>query len=125
MEARPTTKKFLNALTADGYASGRSAVVVPDLDGNPWFVDVRTGKRHDTAYVVYVGRSITTDDVLEAIQIEIPDEIRVRQLVNSVIVSLPQFRIGNVVAVTSPDGMSALLRCVANSPKRRPGPSLP
>jgi hypothetical protein len=121
----PSTKTFPAAMTADGYASSRSAFVLPSLDGHPWFVDLRTGKKHEAAYLVYIGRSISADDVLQKLQSEPSDFARARNLVLSLITELQRFKVGNVVAVEHSDGEQVQLRLVASAPKSRPGPQLP
>jgi hypothetical protein len=123
MEA--STKKFPSALTAEGFASSRSTFVIPSLDGGHWFVDLRTGKKHETAYLVYLGTSITAEDVLQKLSNEPTDLVRARNLINSLIGELNRFKIGNVVAVEHSDGENVKLRLVANAPRSRPGPKLP
>jgi hypothetical protein len=125
MDTHLTTKKFLARLTADGYASSRSPFVVPALGGRPWFVDLRTGKQQETAYVVYIGRAITADDVLQKLSGEGSDPEAIRGLVNCLITELQQFKIGNVVAVEQSDGRQVRLRLVAAAPKSKPGPKFP
>jgi len=112
-------------MTAEGYASSRSNFVIPSLDGELRFVDIRNGKSHEAAYLVYVGRPITTADVLQKLSIEPSDLERAPLLVDSLIEELGRFKVGNVVAVESSEGGKVRLRLVANSPKSRPGPKLP
>jgi hypothetical protein len=123
MEA--STRKFPSALTAEGFANSRSAFVIPSLDGGHWFVDLRTGKKHEAAYLVYLGRSITADEVLQKLANEPIDLLRARNLINSLVGELHRFKIGNVVAVDDSDGESVKLRLVANAPRSRRGPKLP
>ena len=120
-----STKKFPSAMTAEGYASSRSSFLIPSVDGKLAFVDIRTGKRHDSAYLVYIGRSITASDVLEKLSVELGDMDRVRLAVDSMIEELARFKVGNVVAVDAIESGKTRLRLVANAPKSRPGPKLP
>ena len=120
-----STKKFPSAMTAEGYASSRSSFLIPSVDGELRFVDIRTGKRHESAYLVYIGRSITATDVLEKLSVEPSDLERVQRLVDSLIEELARFKVGNVVAVESSEAERVRLRLVANAPKSRPGPKLP
>jgi hypothetical protein len=119
-----STKKFPATLTAEGYASSHSAFVFPALDGRTCFVDLRTGKSHETAYLVYVGRSVTADDILQKLTVDPCDHDRVQALAESLITELQQFKIGNVVAVEHNEGDRVYLRLVATSPKSPPGPRL-
>jgi hypothetical protein len=119
------TKKFLSGMTAEGYASSRGNFVIPALDGGLWFVDIRTGKRHENAYLVYIGRPICASDVLQKLTIEPGDLTRVRNLLDSLINELQRFKVGNVVAVEYSDANILRLRLVATAPKPRPGPKLP
>ncbi len=132
MNTQPATKRFLATLTAEGYASPRSSFVVPSLDGSLWFVDPRTGNRHDSAYVVYIGRSITADDVLRYVGGTLQDPERSRRLMDSLIAELQRFTIGNVVAIERSDGERLGLRLVARAEiqartltaRLRPNPTL-
>jgi hypothetical protein len=120
-----SAKKFPSAMTAEGYASSRSSFLIPSLDGELLFVDIRTGKQHDCAYLVYIGRSITAADVLEKLSVEPGDLERVQRLLDSLIQEVARFKVGNVVAVESSEADRVRLRLVANAPKSRPGPKLP
>lgn len=116
MDTQPITKKFLATLTAEGYASSRSSFVIPALDGSPWFVDLREGKRHDAAYLVYIGHPIKADDVLRKAGSEAQDSERARRLIDALIGELQRFRIGNVLATEHTDGEHLQLRLVASAP---------
>jgi hypothetical protein len=121
----PTTKKFVGGLSGKGHARARAPFLIPALDGTLAFVDIRNGKAHETGYVVYVGVAITADDVLKKVEVSVADVAKTRLLINSFIVELQRFRIGNVVAVEQSDGSLVRLGLIANSPKAEPGPKLP
>lgn len=125
MSASPTTKKFVKALTAKGMASSRSAFVVPAIDGSREFVELQNGKRHDAAYLVYIGRSITAEDVLQRLSSQVQDLERARRLINSLLNELQRFKVGNVVAIEQSNGEQVQLRLVATTPKPGPRPKLP
>jgi hypothetical protein len=120
-----STRKFPSAMTSEGYASSRSSFLIPSLDGELGFVDIRTGKRYDSAYLVYIGRSITSSDVLEKLLVRPGDMDQVRLAVDSMIEELARFKVGNVVAVDAIESGKTRLRLVANAPKSKPGPKLP
>jgi len=120
-----STKKFPSAMTAEGYASSRSSFLIPSVAGELRFVDIRTGKGHESAYLVYIGRPITAADVLEKLTVAPRDLERVLRLLESLIEELARFKVGNVVAVESFEADRVRLRLVANAPKSRPGPKLP
>ena len=120
-----STKKFPSTMTAEGYASSRSNFVVPSLDGELRFFDIRSGKSHESAYLVYIGQPITTVDVLQKLSVEPSKLEQLHLLVDSLIEELARFKVGNVVTVESSEGGRVRLRLVANAPKPRPGPKLP
>lgn len=119
------TKKFVCALSAKGHAQSRAPFLIPALDGTRAFIDVRNGKAHETGYVVYVGVAITADDVLKKVEVSVADVAQARLLIDSFIVELQRFKIGNVVAVEQSEGRLVRLRLIANAPKAEPGPKLP
>jgi hypothetical protein len=119
------TKKFLSALAADGRARRSGPFVMPAPDGSAHFVELRTGKPHLTAYVVYTGVELTSDEVLSKASVAIAGHEEAYQVVESLLVALQQFKIGNVVAVASKNHPTVELRLVSNSPKPPPGPKLP
>ncbi len=118
----PATKRFLAALTRDGRASPRSQFLIPSLDHELTFVEIGTGKTHDHAYIVFVGREITVEDILVRMERRNSESAR---LITSLINELQRFRIGNVVALTENSGDGVKLRLVSNSPRPRPSPELP
>ena len=121
----PSTKKFVGALSAKGHARARAPFLIPALVGTLAFIDIRNGKAHETGYVVYVGVAITVDDVLKKIDVSVADVAKARLLINSFIVELQRFKIGNVLAVEQSNGGMVRMRLIANAPKAEPGPNLP
>jgi hypothetical protein len=115
----PTTKKFVGALSAKGCARARAPFLIPALDGSLSFIDFRSGKTRETGYVVYIGRAITADDVLEKVKVSVPDVPQARLLLSSFIAELQRFKIGNELEVEHSDGSSVRLRLIANSPESR------
>ena len=59
-----TTKKFPKALNRKGHMSARTDFVIPSPDGSCEFVELKKGKKHAVAYLVYVGAAINAEDVL-------------------------------------------------------------
>jgi hypothetical protein len=119
------TKKFLSALTVDGRARRSGPFVIPAPDGSANFIELRTGKPHMTAYVVYTGIDLTADEVLSKASADIAGHEDAYHVIESLLAALQSFKIGNVVAVASKNHPTVELRLVSNSPKPQPGPKLP
>lgn len=120
-----STKRFVNSLTKAGYTNGRSVWLIPALDGSLWFVDLKRGKRHDCGYLVHTGIAITPEDVVEKMEFRDRDDVLIQGLIESYIIELSRFRIGNVVGVEASDGKQVRLRLIAPVAKSPTGPRLP
>jgi hypothetical protein len=123
--AAPTTRKLLAALNAKGQASNRGAFVIPSPDGTPSFVEVRSGKIHQTAYMVYVGKDTTVSELADRAARVISEPNRTTALLGSYLEELQRFKIGNVLEIESNNGTTVRLRLVSNTPKFTAGPKLP
>jgi len=120
-----TTKRFTAAMTKDGRAKMRAPFVVPAFDGRSVFVETKSGKAHDQAYVVFVGLAVSPEEALSKVQNPPADRDAALRQLRSFIEQVAQFKLGNVLAVErAADGLP-LLRKVAEHPARESGPKLP
>jgi hypothetical protein len=112
-------------MTKDGRARVRAPFVVPALDGRPVFTELKTGKAHDRAYIVFTGTPVTPDAVLSRLHEAPPDPAAARRRIEVFLEQLSSFKLGCVVAV-EPDGRGLpVLRKVADHPQRAAGRHLP
>jgi hypothetical protein len=125
MTALNSTKRMTSALTKDGRASSRSAFVIPSLDGTCRFVELSGKKLHEHAYLAFIGRPITAEDVVAKLSPDLEDRDEVISFLNCFILELQRFKIGNVVAIEELDGSVIRLRKVAERPVAEQGPKLP
>jgi hypothetical protein len=123
--APPTTKRFTAALTNGGRAKVRAPFVVPALDGRPLFVEMKTGKAHERAYVVFAGVAVSPEEVLSKVRQPVADRATALRHLKSFIEQLVTFKLGNVLAVGRDEHGLPVLRKVAERTVRGPGPTLP
>src|SRR5262245_28772022 len=93
------TKRFANALTKDGQAAARSNFVIPDLGGASHFVEIATGRAHQKAVVVFVGRELETADVLGKLPIPPADVNLARAIVERFLSELRNCPLGSVISL--------------------------
>ncbi len=118
------TKKFINGLSKDGSAAGRSRFLVPARDGSNQFEEIETGKRHDIGYLVYTGKELSADNVAKQWTVEVLQSDALR-LIDSYLSEIAKFKVGNVVAIERVGDGQVRLRLVAQTPKSKAGPKLP
>ena len=116
------TKKFIVALRKDGRASSSSGFVIPSPDGSPCFIDIKNGKMHDFANIVYIGVEITESDVFEQMNDSIREMQSTKKSVNSLFEQISNFKIGNVLKVLPGN---FVLEKHANRPKSDESPRIP
>ncbi|MBL9091238.1 MAG: hypothetical protein JNL96_08435 [Planctomycetaceae bacterium] len=119
------TKKFVNALSKDGTAAGRSRFLLPAIDGSAQFEEIGTGKRYDMGYVVYTGKELSPDDVAKKCTIEDSHLDALRRLIDSYLSEIAKFKVGNVVAIDHNADGQVRLRLISQMPKAKAGPKLP
>jgi len=119
------TKKFVNALSKDGSAAGRSRFLIPALDGSAQFEEIGTGKRHDMGYLVYTGKELSPDDVAKKCTVEDSPSDALRRLIDSYLSAVAKFKVGNVVAIDYIADGQVRLRLISQMPKSKAGPRLP
>lgn len=112
-------------MTKDGRAKAHAPFLVPALDGRPVFVEMKTGKAHERAYIVFVGVAVSPEEVMSKLQQPPADRSTALRHLRSFIEQLGQFKLGNVLAVERDKDGLPLLRKVAEHPVREPGPKLP
>jgi hypothetical protein len=110
------TKKFVNALSRDGRANSRSRFLIPAVDGTPCFQELESGRRHVAGYIVYTGKEQSTSSVLERLKPVPNDAGNIERLIDSYLLEVAAFKVGNVVAVDSVADGYVRLRLVTQSP---------
>jgi hypothetical protein len=100
-------------------------MVVPAFDGRPLFVETKTGKAHERAYVVFGGTSVTPEEAFSKLRDAPPDRDDALRQLGSFIEQVAQFKLGNVLTVERGAEGLPLLRKVAEHPARKPGQSFP
>ena len=113
------TKKFINALAKDSSAAARSRFLVPARDGSTRFEEIDTGKFHDTGYLVYTGKAISTDDVVKKWAATNADADCFRSLIANYLAEIASFKVGNVVAIELNSSEQVTLRLVSQTPKHK------
>ena len=99
--AKPSTRKMPSSLRKDGAASTRSEHLVPCLTKDrPVFVGVKTGKEYPTGCVSYLGRDVTTDDILAKLDLPAVQAKRARPILDEYLTQLQEFKIGNVISLS-------------------------
>jgi len=67
------------------------------------FVGVKSGKKYDKGYLVYLGEDIGCEDIICKLRVEEGQLPQVRHIIDSFIVALQSFKIGNVISVSFPE----------------------
>ena len=87
-------------MTKDGRAtlSGEHLVPCLELPRENVFIGVKTGRKYTTGYVVFLGKDITTEDILKKLNKTQPPPSD-RRAIESFLGELQPFKIGNVVSI--------------------------
>jgi len=95
------TRKLPYSLTKDGRASLRGEHLIPCLETprQNLFVGVKSGKKYETGYLVYLGEDVTTEDILNELGLGEQEAYQVRPVIDSFLTALQSFKIGNVISV--------------------------
>jgi hypothetical protein len=90
------------SLTKDGRASLRGEHLVPCLEipRQNVFVGVKSGKKYEKGYLVYLGKDVTTEDILRELAVGEAEVSQVRSFIDSFLTALQSFKIGNVISVS-------------------------
>jgi len=112
------TRKLPYSLTKDGRASLRGEHLVPSLEMPRLnlFVGVKTGKKYEKGYLVYLGKDVTVDDIGEKLGLKLEQMSLGRPAIESFITALQRFKIGNVVSVSFPETDKCVLTKEAEHP---------
>jgi hypothetical protein len=99
--AKPSTRKMPCSMRKDGAASIRSEHLVPCLTKDKSvFVGVKTGKQYPAGCMSYLGRHVSTDDILAKLGLSSGDARRARPILNEYLPQLQEFKIGNVLSLS-------------------------
>lgn len=115
------TKKFVNALSKDGCAVGRSRFLIPAIDGTDQFEELGTGKRHSSGYLVYTGKDLSSADVAMKFSGQNPHSDVFHRLIESYLSEIAKFKVGNVVGLERVAEDEVRLKLISQMPKQKPG----
>lgn len=113
------TRKLPYSLTKDGRASRRGEHLVPSLEmpRQNLFVGVKTGKKYEKGYLVYLGTDVSVDDIAEKLGLK-PEQMSLSRLaIESFITALQSFKIGNVISISFPETDKCVLTKEAERPR--------
>lgn len=113
------TRKLPHTMTKDGRACRGGEHLVPCLEmpRQNVFVGVKTGKKHDTGHLVYLGpRDVRTDEILKKIGMTDRATETDREALESFLQGLQAFKIGNVVSISFPTPDACVLKKEAEHP---------
>ena len=98
------TKKLPHSMTQDGRATQRGEHLVPCLDfpRKNVFIGVKTGTRYTTGYLVFLGKDISSEDILKKLNKTQPAQAD-RRAIESFLSELQSLKIGNVVSLQFTD----------------------
>jgi hypothetical protein len=119
------TRRFTAGMTKDGRAKTRAPLVVPAFDERAVFVEIKTGRVHERAYVVFVGEPVNPEEALSRVEPSPPDRAAALIQMRSFIEQVAQFNLGTVLAVDRDVDGLPLLRKVAEHPAREVRAKLP
>jgi hypothetical protein len=122
-----TTKKLLQSMTKDGKATLRGEFLVPYVltPRRNCFIGLKTGKTYDSGYLVYIGKEVSTGEIITKLDIAEDAEADVRALLQSFMDKLSVLKIGNVVSVSFPESNRCILKKEAESPNYNHKKKLP
>jgi hypothetical protein len=105
-------------MTKDGKASLRGEFLVPCflLPRRDCFIGLKTGKTYERGYLVYIGKEISTEEIIT--ELDIPENAKTdaRAIFKSFMEELAVYKIGNVISVSFPDASRCILKKEAESP---------
>ena len=113
------TRKMPYSLRKDGRAALRGEHLVPCLEipRENVLVGVRSGKKYKDGYLVYLGKDLTTEDILSELGLgEGQGESQARPVIDSFLAALQSFKIGNVISLS----FSETGNCVLTKQAERP-----
>ena len=112
------TRKLPFSLRKDGRASLRGEHLVPCLEfpRQNLFVGVKSGKRYEKGYIVYLGEHISTEDILAKLRVEEGQLSEAQSVINSFLSALQTFRIGAVISVSFSEKDECVLKKEADHP---------
>jgi hypothetical protein len=109
------TRKLPVRINEKKRTTHRSEYLVPrlsDVAPEDGFISIKTGRVIERGSVVYLGRDVTPEMMLERFCEQQPppaDRVEALRRLSAYIEALQQFRIGNVLTVSySPDGLPIL-----------------
>jgi len=89
------------ALNKDGTASSSAEHLVPCLTKEePVFVGVKTGTTYAAGYISYLGRDVTTGDILAKLKLPSKNVKRARAILDEYLYQLQAFKVGNVLSLS-------------------------
>ncbi len=96
------TRKLPFSLTKDGRASLRGEHLIPCLEipRQNLFVGVKSGKKYEKGYLVYLGEDVTTEDILSELGLGEREVCQARPVIDSFLSVLQSFKIGNVISIS-------------------------
>jgi hypothetical protein len=77
---------------------------------------VKTGKTYERGYLVYLGKEISTEDIMTKLDIPGDSETDARSIIQSFMEELSVYKIGNVVSVSFSESDRCILKKEAESP---------
>jgi hypothetical protein len=117
------TRKMSYSLTKDGRASLRGEHLVPCLEipRKNVLVGVKNGKKYKDGYLVYLGKDLTTEDILNELGLGEGEVSQARPVIDSFLAALQSFKIGNVISLS----FSETDECVLTKQAERPASERP
>jgi hypothetical protein len=127
MSDKPKTKKFPVSLGKDGSPTTRSEFIIPPLCGEPTgtFIGLESGRERKQGAISYIGKQITTDDVLLKLNLLPKDVDAARKKLDYFLTQLQSFRLGNVISIQHDVDGSFILKKEADHPRRKQERKLP
>ena len=112
------TRKLPYSLTKDGRASLRGEHLIPCLEvpRQNLFVGVKSGKKYEKGYLVYLGKDITTQDIFSELALREEQFSQFQLVIDSFLTALQGFKVGNVVSLS----FSEKDKCVLTKEAERP-----
>ena len=112
------TRKMPYSLTKDGRTSLRGEHLIPCLEipRDNVFVGIKSGKKYKDGYLVYLGKDLTTEEILNELELGEGKVSQARSVIDSFLASLQGFKIGNVISLS----FSETDECVLTKQAERP-----
>jgi hypothetical protein len=77
---------------------------------------MKTGRKYNRGYLVYIGKEVTTEEIIAKLVIPEDVENNARAILQSFMVELSALKIGNVVSVLFPESIRCILKKEAEAP---------